>query len=104
VDLVDFHVCVAADGSGRTLVTVRGDLDHLTNEQLVRAVARCCPEADQVVIDVAGVTFVDAGGLTALARSVDLCREHRVAASIEGRSALLDRLLQLTGMELPNGA
>jgi anti-anti-sigma factor len=102
--LEDFALAVSRDGGSALRIEVRGDLDHLTNPRLVALVADCLGQCDDLVVDLRDVTFIDAGGLTGLSRVIDLCRGARVGVAIDGHPPLLNRLLEVTGLELPRGS
>ena len=99
--LEDFALAVSQDGDSALRIEVRGDLDHLTNPRLVALVADCLGHCDDIVIDLAEVTFIDAGGLSGLSRAIDLCDRAHVPIAVEGHPPLLVRLLEVTGLELP---
>jgi anti-anti-sigma factor len=102
--LEDFALAVSRDGGSALRIEVRGDLDHLTNARLVALVADCVGTCDTIVVDLDDVTFIDAGGLTGLARVIDLCNGARVGVAVEGNPPLLARLLDVTGLELPRAS
>jgi len=99
--LEDFALAISRDGADALRVEVRGDLDHVTNPRLVALIADCIGECDNLVVDLTDVSFVDAGGIAALARVVDLCGGARVGVTVEGQPPLLTRLLEITGYDLP---
>lgn len=61
----DFAVDVATD-AGRAFVTVRGELDLLTAQQLDARIAEAEGAASDVLIDLSGLTFLDVAGIHVL--------------------------------------
>lgn len=98
---MEFKVLTIEDESARVVLTLEGELDMYAKDHLVsegmRAISK--PTCSELVLDMAGVTFLDStgiGGLIAL-RQDGLQNEQRV--SIQNPSANVQRLLQLTGLE-----
>lgn len=96
------------------IAALRGEIDIATAPALDAFLARCVRETAQpgrLVVDMSGVTFIDAQGLTALLRALTLSRERSVPlilAALPHRVALLMRLAGLdrvfdvvAGMPLP---
>jgi len=91
--------------TGIVLVTVQGDLDIATSDELVRRVVEAVELADHgatLVLDLSDVAFADSTGLTALVRCARLTPGHRpvllgageaLASSL--RSTALDALFEL---------
>jgi anti-anti-sigma factor len=103
VDLPVFALRVVDDDDA-VRISVRGELDHLTQQQLVDAVEASCGGCRELVIDLTDVTFIDGGGLTGLARAAGLCELATVELLVDGQPPLLPRMLEATGIELPIGA
>ncbi|MEU8895768.1 STAS domain-containing protein [Nocardia sp. NPDC048505] len=79
------------------IVTVSGEIDATTAAQLGDALDRMLrPEPDRVLVDLSEVLFMDAAGVTVLARANTLAWPHTVFAVIAYGAAA--RPLQLTGM------
>jgi anti-sigma B factor antagonist len=96
----EFEVRTARVGDGTFVVTVSGELDLYTVPQLEEELERAkAPGAARVVVDLAGVSFMDSTALGALVRAH---REVRLAA---GELALVSddprvaRLFAITGLE-----
>ncbi|MCX4744622.1 STAS domain-containing protein [Kitasatospora sp. NBC_01287] len=90
-------------------VDLLGDLDLDTGPQLTEAVSRGLIDRPRVVIiDLSGVGFCDCAGLTALLRAGRRIAGTGAAFHLERPSAVVRRLLQLTGtaaaLGLPDGA
>jgi anti-anti-sigma factor len=84
------------------LVALRGELDIATVPQVAEVLDDLAPAADgvrHVVLDLRGLTFMDARGLHELIRQNDNAQQNRHnLAVVRGRKAI-DRLLTLTGLE-----
>lgn len=85
---------------GTLTVTVAGDLDYETSDDLleeVRALLTRSPETAEILLDCSQLTLCDSMGLSALLqlrRDADLAGCRLV---LDHRPLLLDRLLELTG-------
>jgi anti-sigma B factor antagonist len=84
------------------LVELRGELDLATVPQVAEVLDGLAPGADSVrhiVLDLRGLTFMDASGLHELIRQNNYARENRHnLAVVRGRKAI-ERLLALTAVE-----
>lgn len=84
------------------LVELRGELDLATAPRVADVLESLAPDADgvrHVVLDLRGLTFMDARGLRELIRQNDYAHHNRHnLAIVRGREAI-QRLLALTGVE-----
>jgi anti-sigma B factor antagonist len=84
------------------LIELRGELDIATTAHVAEVLDGLAPAADgvrHVVLDLRGLTFMDASGLHELVRQNDYAHENRHnLAVVRGRKAI-DRLLALTAVE-----
>jgi anti-sigma B factor antagonist len=84
------------------LIELRGELDVATAPQVAEAFDGLAPDADvvrHVVLDLRGLTFMDARGLHELIRLNDNARQSRQnLAVVRGREAI-QRLLALTAVD-----
>ena len=84
------------------LIELRGELDIATVPQVAQAFDGLAPEADRVrhiVLDLRGLTFMDASGVHELIRQNDHARQNRHnLAVIRGRKPI-QRLLSLTAVD-----
>jgi anti-anti-sigma factor len=88
---------------GRHRLSLRGELDLASAQELEEAVARVCAEgAREAVLDVAGLEFVDSTGLRAILNVKAVCEENHCAFYLTpGRDQIHDqvrRLLEITGL------
>lgn len=94
---------VAARTHRRTaLVELRGELDLATVSQVAEVLDGLAPDAEgvrHIVLDLRGLTFMDASGLHELIRQNNYAHENRHnLAVVRGREAI-ERLLALTAVE-----
>ncbi|MGZ6574700.1 MAG: STAS domain-containing protein [Solirubrobacteraceae bacterium] len=84
------------------LVELRGELDLATLPQVAEVLDGLAPDAAgirHIVLDLRGLTFMDASGLHELIRQNDYARQNRHnLAVVRGRKAI-ERLLALTAVE-----
>jgi len=96
---MDFNLNVAIDPPRATL-TAHGELDIFTarqvSRQLVEAMTAGCR---QVLVDVGGVTFVDASALGVFARAREELRAQDGSIGFVAASATFRRLCAMTGLD-----
>jgi anti-sigma B factor antagonist len=93
-----FDVVVSEIGV-RTQVVVRGELDMLTAPELRSALRACADQGhSDVVVDLAGVAFLDAQGLGVLVEARKRLDAHHRSLTIVSPSAPARRVLDLTGL------
>jgi anti-anti-sigma factor len=89
---------------GTVTVTVAGEVDLATTDQLRDRVSSVLAghgdghPVDRVMIEVGGVSFIDASGLGALVAMRNLAHEQDTPLVLSGISPALRRLLALTGL------
>ncbi|HZN72769.1 MAG TPA: STAS domain-containing protein [Micromonosporaceae bacterium] len=85
--------------AGTVTVTVSGEIDLANVDELAdEIVSAVRGEATTVVVDLAGVTFIDSVGITALLKGRRLADEHGKAYRATGAEGLVRQLLDLTGV------
>jgi anti-anti-sigma factor len=83
---LDFDLNVARDERGTCRLTLRGELDLGTAEQLERALADA---GDDVVLDLRGLTFMDSTGVRALLQAAERQRPGlRILAPVDGDASV----------------
>lgn len=93
-----FAVDTSVDGA-RILMVLHGELDAYTAPRLQEAVAELGEVAGRhVVVDLAGVGFVDSTGLSALVTSLRGVREAGGVVSLREVSRQLAKLFEITGI------
>jgi anti-anti-sigma factor len=84
------------------LIELRGELDIATAPQVAEVLDGLAPDADgvrHVILDLRGLTFMDARGLHEVIRQNDYARQNRHnLAVVRGREAI-QRLLALTAVD-----
>jgi anti-anti-sigma factor len=84
---------------GVAVVSVEGEVDLVTSEQLRGALLDALEESGRVTVDLTGLTFIDSSGLSAL---VDAHRRARDAGGVlilRNPTPMLRRLLDITRLE-----
>jgi len=81
-----------------TVVSVRGEIDAATCDELASALTAATRSETGLEIDVSGVTFIDSSGL----RTLVLAQQHLGDARklvVRGPDATFKRLLGITGLD-----
>jgi anti-sigma B factor antagonist len=98
MDRADLRVSVA-HGDEETVVTVTGELDMSTAEQLAEAVNEELGDAPgRVVIDLAELTFCDSLGLGTLVVLSRTARVQHTFLVLRNPSPFFTRMLEVTGI------
>jgi anti-anti-sigma factor len=84
------------DRDGEAVLVVRGEIDLATAPMLDEACDRLASVTDQLVLDLAGVTFMDASGLGTLVRALHRDQTKRILVRDASDGVL--RLLHITGL------
>ncbi|MCP2337352.1 STAS domain-containing protein [Actinomadura rupiterrae] len=91
----------ARRASTTVTVTVAGDLDVATKPELVVFLAGVLLAGDQrMVLNLGGVTFIDASGAGALVGFWKLARQQDTALVLVDSADCVLRLLAITGLDL----
>lgn len=86
---------------GAALVSVRGELDIVTEPQLRRVLdTACAARPTRLWVDLGGVSFCDMRGVNALARAARTLRRHGGRVVLLHPSAAVVRLLRLAGLQV----
>lgn len=88
----------------RHTLVLSGDLDSRAAGEFESLVQRVCTEgAQEVLLDITRLSFLDSSGLGAILRSQKVCGEHRVGFMLTPGSRNVQRVFEITGMvdELP---
>jgi anti-anti-sigma factor len=95
------NVLIEDDGTGTTMFTVTGDLDHLTAEELsangLRALSG--PSCQRLILQLSGVDFADSTGLGALIRIRNTADAAGQQVVLRHPSAWVSRVLHVTGLD-----
>jgi anti-sigma B factor antagonist len=89
----------ADEDTGYTVVRVRGDQDIATRVSLVVAIARAAQRDEgDVLVDLSGVTFMDASTIGALVGSRNRLRCRSQSLEVRAPSPRARRVLELCGL------
>jgi anti-sigma B factor antagonist len=84
---------------GSVTVTVSGELDALESDRFCQVVVSSAgPDVHAVVLDLTEVTFVGSAGISAMIRALKTLDERQVELTVDGRSPLVDHVLEITGL------
>jgi anti-sigma B factor antagonist len=84
---------------GVAVVSVEGEVDLVSSEQLRRALLDALQESPQVTIDLTGLTFIDSSGLSALVDAHRRARDAGGVLTLRNPTPMLRRLLDITRLE-----
>jgi anti-sigma B factor antagonist len=95
-----FTVRVISTGERAARVLVTGELDLATSSRLDSALTRTLADADEVVLDLSGVTFIDSTGLSTILAGVSASQMNGGTLTISSTLAPQARkLFELAGMQ-----
>jgi anti-anti-sigma factor len=80
-------------------ILVAGEVDLATLPLLELALEILCGGSEHVTVDLAGLTFIDCGGLRALATAALFLRRSRRRMTLHGVQPRLRRIIRLLGYE-----
>jgi anti-anti-sigma factor len=97
-ETLSIHALVA--GHTTLVLTVYGELDLATSPQLLEAALKGLSISDvrDVVVDLSGVSFLDASGLTAMARACRALRDGGRGFKVRGATGIVAEILHLSGL------
>ena len=97
-----FDLAVTPDDPRRTVITLTGELDLASSPRLGHAIDDLvgAGPVDDVVLDLAGVTFCDVRGLTSVLGAHHTVVQAGGRLAVAGASKMMVRLLTLTGLHL----
>lgn len=84
---------------GETVVSVTGDVDLGCADALRRVLAEALEDTRRLTVDVAGVTFIDSSGLSALVDAHHRARDAGSVLVVRHPSRMLTRLLSITRLD-----
>jgi anti-anti-sigma factor len=87
-----------AQGRRHTLA-LRGELDLLSSPTLEATLRELCEnETSALVLDLSGITFIDAAGLRSVLLANDLCKRHGCSCSVVPAPRHVQTLFEVTGV------
>jgi anti-sigma B factor antagonist len=90
---------VAPSGAGVVTVSPTGEIDFVTAPALRSALLSCLhPPVTRVIVDLAGVTFLNSAGLTVLAEAHHLAQAEGIRLALSGGRRAVLRPLQITDL------
>lgn len=97
---MELQVDVDTSSADDIVITLTGSLDLASRGQLTKAASAAVTGADgrAVVLDLAGLTFLDSTGIGALVETAGQAEDAGVAFRLRNPSARVTRILELTGM------
>ena len=95
---IDFSVHVAPSQAGGTEITIFGELDLATVEQVNAAVDRALEAEGPVVIDLRACGFVDSRGIASLIRATMRLREQNRNLLVRGVQERVMRTFDRAGL------
>lgn len=85
------------DGPDATVLTVSGELDMASSPSLAEALHRLDSTRRPLILDLAGLEFIDLAGLHVLLEASERARRSGIGLSLVNASRGVRRLLKLTG-------
>ncbi len=85
---------------GTVTIAITGELDLSTSDDLGQQIVAYASVdgVDVVVIDLAGVSFVDSAGINALLKARRWADDHQRSFRVVGAAGLVREVLELTGV------
>ena len=101
VDAPPLRTSITLPQPGTVVLDVRGEIDTLTAPPLEQALRDLLTtqEADRLVVDLSGVTFLASSGLAVLIRAAHRAAERGLRLRLVTASRAVRRPLQITGSE-----
>ncbi|MCW3033275.1 MAG: anti-sigma factor antagonist [Solirubrobacteraceae bacterium] len=92
------RIHTSVDGP-RHVVTLSGELDIASAQMLEATLADACDEgAREIVLEMAGIDFMDSMGLNAILRGQKLCEERRCTLNLTPARRAVQGVLESTGV------
>ena len=92
-------VTTESRGDGHCTITVAGEVDIATVEELVTAAEDCLSQDPRGLrVDLSQVSFIDSSGLGALVRIRNRARERGIPVELAEVPASVERVLEMTGL------
>jgi anti-sigma B factor antagonist len=97
--MTDLNADLAVDGN-LTVVRLIGDLDMASapNVLTLATAALDRPGIAALLLDMAGVEFMDSSGIGAMVQTYNLCADHAVDLQLHGVTPRVRSVLDITGL------
>jgi anti-sigma B factor antagonist len=100
VSLDDFHATVASLNGSLALVSVSGELDLYTSDRLQQAIGEATSVgADQVVVDLSGVGFIDSTALGVIVQETKRLEGRGQSLRLVMNDPRTLRVFEVTGLD-----
>jgi anti-sigma B factor antagonist len=94
---MDFEVSIDEHAEAYSVIAVRGEVDLHTAPKVQSAIERAADKDGAVVVDMAGVEFMDSTALSALVRAKDALQEQGISLRLAAPSKPVERIFSITG-------
>lgn len=84
---------------GKAVVTVRGDVDLVTSDELRQALDQALQVSPHAVLDLTELAFIDSSGLSVLVEAHRKARDAGGVFVVRNPTAMLLRLLDITRLD-----
>ena len=98
-DAVPPFSLAVVEREGNAVVTAGGEVDVASAPELERCLVGLIDAGTPVVLQLADVTFMDSSGLRGLVTARQRAEKSSVSFTLDSRSPVVDRLLQVTGLD-----
>lgn len=95
----EFRTTVTAQPGGDTVLTVSGELDIATGEELRGRLRTALLRSSTILIDLSGVTFLDCSGLSVLLWARRQAATTGTRLLLHAASPAVEKILRTTGLE-----
>ena len=100
LDPLQLELSCATDGDGNQIISVTGELDIATAEQAYAYISDVIDAwPTPVSVDLSGLTFCDASGLGALARTARHARQAGRQLKLTAARPSLRKIMRITGLD-----
>ena len=97
--VVRFVVLPPGDGADTAELAIEGEIDVSNVDEFGRRVAECLhPSCQVLIMDMAGLTFIDSSGLRVIVDALKRMRERDGKLLIENPPAILQRIVEVSGL------
>ena len=94
---MDFKVSIDEHADAYSIVAVHGEVDLHTAPKVQYAIERGSEGVETVVVDMAGVTFMDSTALSMLMRAKETLEQDGTSLRLTAPSGAVQRLFEVTG-------